>query len=219
VTADDFASFIHNLPIGESLFLMLAWFAPYIEIFSPADLDSLLGLARSSRDLTAEVADFIARVDEMRAHEWRMHKEFFQAGYFHISLAAFLRKDDIVAFKRAVLVAECVDSALTKPDLRVDVNQRIAPSIFERSEVVWHRPSLIQFTAFFAAVHCFRFLLALRDNVDLATPNDAGISLARFAVANVNKQIVRRCLDLDLAGTAYTAVEYFRFGILQFLLA
>jgi hypothetical protein len=96
VTPDDFSSLIHNLPVGESLFLMFAWFAPYIELFTPGDLDTLLGLARSSPDLTEEAAEFVGRFDEMRNHEWRLHKEYFQAGYFHISLAAFLRKDDIV---------------------------------------------------------------------------------------------------------------------------
>jgi hypothetical protein len=219
VTPDDFSSLIHSLPVGESLFLMFAWFAPYIELFTPGDLDTLLHLARSSPDLTEEAAEFVARFDEMRDHQWRLHKEYFQAGYFHISLAAFLRKDDILELKRAVLMPERVDTALTKLDLRVDVNQRIPPSIFERSDIVRHRPSLIQFAAFFAAVHCFRFLLALRDDIDLTTTDDAGTSLARFAVAGGNEQIVRHCVGLDLCGTAYTAVKYFRFGILQFLLA
>jgi ankyrin repeat protein len=216
VGINDLSSFLHSFPLSESLFLLFAWFAPSLTVFSPDDLATLRELAQAERDggrLTRELAEFIDRFDEMAADGWRLHGEYFQHGCPRGSLAWAIKHDDVVRLKALVLQPDRVDTF--SHELLVDVNQRIEYALFERCEMVRHRPTLVMYAAFFAAPHCFRFLLSLRE-VDLRAVDDAGVSLARFAVAGGCDAIVHCCKSrgLDFAGAAMTAIEFHRFAIL-----
>lgn len=220
VSLGDVSSFLHGFPLSESLFLLFAWFAPSLLVFSPDDLATLLEAARAERRagrLTPELSFFVDRFEEMSADNWRLHKEYFQSGYSNGSIAYVIRRDDIVRFKALLLQPARVDTL--EQDLVVDVNQRIENPLFERCEIVRHRPTLLQFAAFFSAWNCFRFLLSLKE-IDANAVDDEGVSLVRFAVAGGDRRIIHQCdrLGLDFSGSAMTAVQYERFDLLQMLL-
>jgi ankyrin repeat protein len=198
----------------------------------------------SGRLVSSEILFFMDRLEELRAAGWAVHRQYFQTGYASRTIPWALRKDDVFTFKSLALMLKCeggsapsdpgklahldvefaVDGVSQSDLLAIadlpggfDFNQRIEPSLFERSDFVRHRPTLSQCAAFFSASQCFTFLLP---RADLSLADDVGATLPMFAVAGGNEEIVRMCFERcpDFAGTGQVAIRFFRFAILDILL-
>jgi ankyrin repeat protein len=92
----------------------------------------------------------------------------------------------------------------------LSADTRIKPSILYGCHFLRNRPTLIQYAAFFGSVDCFKFLL--ENGASLALKDENGRSLAQFAAAGGNTEIMgicqaRRC---DFAGAQRVAVRFHR---------
>ncbi|OHT14738.1 hypothetical protein TRFO_02998 [Tritrichomonas foetus] len=123
--------------------------------------------------------------------KWKLYKEQRELGINPSPAAIALRFDDLEWLQ--VLAARD----------NIDVNQRIDVSIFERCNVVNHRPTWIQFAAFFGSVKCFKFLLVNGANLKLFDEHpvsDGNFSnsctnLLHFAIAGGDNEIIRICYN------------------------
>lgn len=164
------------------------WMAPMIQNVSKGEFDrKLLSLRARSGD-QPKIASFLALYDILKEEDWKIHQEIVSKGANPDSIAMALR------FDRIDELQEIASHGV------FDVNKRIEVCPYERCEFVNHRPTLIQYAAFFGSIKCFKWLylngadLTLRDDPRW---NDGirhdGRSLAQFAVAGGKVELVRLC--------------------------
>lgn len=162
------------------------WLAPMIEkIDSRAFERKLLSLRARAGD-HPRIGAFIAMYKNLRQDDWKLYNEMVNTGVNADSLAFILRFDRL---------SDLQEIAARGP---FDMNQRIEVSPYERCDFVNHKPTLIQYAAFFGATKCFKWLYLNGADLSLCDDprwNDSvgyeGRSLAEFAVAGGNVEIVR----------------------------
>ncbi|KAK8898575.1 hypothetical protein M9Y10_000867 [Tritrichomonas musculus] len=76
---------------------------------------------------------------------------------------------------------------------KFDFDQRIEDSLFERCDFIRHRPTLLQFAAFFGSMKCF--VLILSKGADPCITDDEGKILIQFVIAGGNMKIFNTCLN------------------------
>lgn len=220
VTPDDFASWIHNMPIGANLFTVFCWYAPYIEKFAPDDFQTLSHVIQSrieAKDpsVPEEVVYYVRRLESMKAMNWAVHNDYFRFGYPSSSIPGCIVQDDINGL---MSLSQSDTKNQAEGYKTFDVDLRVETTVFEGSEMVRHSPSLLQFAAFYQAPKCFRYLLSL--GADTNAKDDCGHNVAQFAVAGGLSVIVDACQEkkMDFTGAACIAVEYHQFVVLEKLL-
>jgi ankyrin repeat protein len=92
----------------------------------------------------------------------------------------------------------------------IATDSRVKPSILYGCHFIRDRPTLLQYAAFFGAAKVFTFLV--EKGAGLAFGDSRNRSLAQFAVAGGNPQIINFCKSqgLDFAGTVRIAVRFHR---------
>jgi ankyrin repeat protein len=97
------------------------------------------------------------------------------------------------------------------------VSYQLPECVFDCTHILDSKPSLLQVAAFFGSVKCFEFLIAA--GADPHTPAQRGLTLADFAVAGGNSELISRVLDLDVdvRGVFATAAKFHRSVAFDFL--
>lgn len=224
ITIDEFMNLLTTYPPNESLFLLFCWFAPLIQSRNETfyrNIESLF--LRRGTILTPELTFFKENLDEMKKDNWKTQRIYFQNGYNKCTLEYYIKNDDNVGLMNLISSFEVIDDKTDKKTFnsktlheeKFDFDQRIEPSLFERCDFVRHRPTLIQFAAFFGSKKCFSILLSKGANTKIK--DDEGKSLIEFVVAGGNMKIFNMCREaknIDLEGAIQTTVEFHRYAMM-----
>ena len=161
------------------------YFAPLIESRNKNAFEAKM-LSLRARSDHPNVRTFLWLFDSLRNDFTSVHKCIVSQGVNPESRAMAIRYDRLDELQEIAARGN------------FDVNQRIDVCPFERCDFVNHRPTMLQYAAFYGAVMCFKWLLlhgadwTKRDDPQW---NDAidfqGRSLAEFAVAGGNTEIIR----------------------------
>lgn len=117
-------------------------------------------------------------------------------------VAAMLRADDIDSFQKVAC------------NPAFDMNQKVKPSEFEKCDFINNRPcSLLEYSAFFGALRCFKYIL-----LDEGTAHSA--ELMKYAIAGGSAEIVHICEQLGDASfkdARELAIKFHRWDIFEWL--
>lgn len=194
--------------------IIRAWFAPEIqeidvEYFDRLDFVETTFVGKEENE--TRVFDVLTAqnlVEPLRANDWLLLKRCREFGYtVDQDIVIFIMTDDVNALQKLS----------ASPDF--DIDQIIEPSLFSRSAILQDSTTLIAFAAALGSIECFKFLLLNKASLEIETWNDLSTSLASFAVAGGNPEIVRlveqnNC-PFDTA--IYVAVQYHRNNIFYWI--
>ena len=211
--------------------IMAAWFAPEIEKHAPKlwreqfigtpenepaleeeeDIGEALIFSGLSENQT-RVFDVLKlqafTLDVLRENDWQLFRRSREIGY--------TLTDPIVE----VLIRDDVD-ALVKLSVAsgFDVNMLIDPSLFSRSTILQDSSTPLFFSAALGSVKCFKFLMLNNPELELDTWNDSATTLASFAVAGGNNEIVRlvKQAGRSFDEAVYVAAQYHRNSIFHWI--
>jgi ankyrin repeat protein len=149
---------------------------------------------------------FIETLPQLLDSQWscqQSRRNFFS---HESTLLSRIRSDDV----------DGLVEASTHPQFNFD--QRISPMLYCPSAMLQSRPTLIQVAALFGAVKCFKFLLM--NGASLAHHDHNGLSVAQFAVAGGNLEIIRLCQQhsVDFFGTLQIAIQFQRNDIFDWFM-
>jgi ankyrin repeat protein len=97
------------------------------------------------------------------------------------------------------------------------LHTRITPTLYTPSSFLQGHPTLVQVAAFFGAVNCFKWFVM--NGADLFVIDHTSLTVAQFAVAGGNIEIIRLCQQsgLNFFGTLHTAIKFHRNTIFDWL--
>jgi hypothetical protein len=152
------------------------YFAPEIEAFNP----SLFG--RRLREIEAanwQFRDCFRHLDDLLKDDWTLHKELRSLDKHPWILAQYIDQDDVDGAQAFVTMNF------------LDVNQAVPVSPFQLREFlgVPHNPSLLEYSALFGSLRCFKYFL-------MAGAKLTG-SVGYCAIAGKNSEIIRLCEQRD----------------------
>jgi ankyrin repeat protein len=136
------------------------FFAQIIQLFEPKAPDTFLQTVFN---------DFIESIDTLRKDQWKVLKSLRDSEFDSNHLSSILAHDYL-----SYLLHEAASSLF-------NVNERIEPSIFALSDFVQHRPTLIQYAAYFGSSKCLKYLLSI--NASTSLPDESGVRFADYLVA------------------------------------
>ena len=160
--------------------LLFAWFAPEIERYDSIwfekmtedfDTKGLLPM------LPMALREFVRNMALYRENDWEIYKKITIYPYVEGSIEYALAKDDVTA----------LEIFLRSSDF--DIDARISESVFETHWTLQNRPSLIQFSAFWCSMKCFKMLLI--HGARLEEHDYHRIPTAHIAIAGGGLEIVR----------------------------
>lgn len=191
--------------IHQSVFWLFAYFAPEVEKIDLNLYEDILCFYDNRDPRIMECPPMKAFYDSLsrfRQNNWSLYYDEIEQKN---ALPAILRSDDISALRQVAAYPE------------FDINQRIPTSLFEPCWFLQDRPTLVQYAAYHNSMMCFNFLQTLNANLHLT--DDKGKTLAHFAVASGQIEIVRTVqqLDCDFRATVHVAACYFWFNLYQWL--
>lgn len=131
-----------------------------------------------SKHIESLFLEYYEKLDEYIRDEWRSVAHEMAFGYPKDSIAWVLKEDDVDALQGMI------------SEEWFDINQRIAPHLFAQYPDVQHRPTLCQFAAYFGSLKCFELLMAHSPDLSLRDEQSPSLSLAQFAVAGGNPDII-----------------------------
>lgn len=200
ITIDEFMFLLKSLAICESLFLLFCWFAPLIQTHDEEVYNQIFQLLvnycaheeEAKRPLPPDFAFFKANFCRLSEKNWELHESYFKFGYPMPSVAYFIKEDNPTKMHNLLSATDqydTIDRKMSKYEMSYDVNQRIEDSLFEKSEFIRARPTLIQFAAFFGARKCYTFLLS--KGAEISIPDDEGKTLPQFIIAGGYFRVVK----------------------------
>lgn len=129
-------------------------------------------------------------------------------GYSTDKLATIIRNDDIDSFLKIV----------SESGGQFNIDQKIKSTKFERTSILSHDPSLIQYAAFFNSLKIFKYLYL--NKADIETNNYGMYSLLHFAICGGSIEIVHilEQNDFELFSGIPISIKYFQNDILSWLL-
>ena len=191
-----------------AVLLMFAWFAPEIEAARPefyAVCMKCFEKKKRTGGLTHELDEFYDKLEVLRSNDWKQFKTYREVGYNPDPVCDVIRRDDMDAFL-----------ALTAQD-GFDVHGRVAPSLFERCDILNHFPRPVHIAAFHGARQIFGYLVL---NVeDLHWKDMAEMNVTNFAVAGGSYEIIRMLDDhqWNFKHSASIAALYHRQDVLDWM--
>lgn len=152
------------------VFIFYFWFAPILFSDFPKMFEKLTERIKNERQCPQGFEIFQFHFAEFSDHDWALHKQFIESGYFPNTIEAALKTDDL----------DLLISLLNTTDHhQIGMNKYIEPSCLHISRYLQQSPTLIQFSAFFGSRKCFSYLFANGASLDLSL----NLTSAHFASA------------------------------------
>lgn len=183
------------------------WFAPemslehkYILTLLKSDFDEFV----KNNPVHLFLKNF--QIDLLFADNFKLLKNYRKSGHNHFYLTSILLNDDIESLQKITV------------DPKFNYDQTIQPSFFEICPFIQNEPTLIDVSAFFGSIKCFKYFLLNGSN--LLIPDNSNEILPHFAIAGGNVEIIRICNQkkLNLAGTPQIASLFHRNNIIDWLI-
>lgn len=145
--------------------------------------------------------NIINNIDEdFKKDNWMLHKKFVKEGINPRYIASVIKNDDI----------EKLQELSAQDDF--DFNAKFEFSLYERNSLLNSNPSLIEYSAFYGAINCFKYLLI----------NNAKITnnIIEFVIAGENLEIFHICEqnDIDFSKGLEKAIKYHSYAIFNYLI-
>jgi hypothetical protein len=167
-------------------FNTFVWLAPELEKQAPAFFsicESILELMQVSQNLYPTVRRFLFDLPKLRENDWfSLNQRRTSNATLNIFSAIFKRND-----------LEKLLQLSVHPSFNID--QIVAPSIFEPSFFVSNAPTLIEFAGFCGAVDCFEFFIENLADRSLTDAN--GVGLRDFVVAGGCRDVIGIWAQVD----------------------
>lgn len=114
ITTDDFMSLLTSFPLGESLYLIFCWFAPFIESCDEEVFGDILSEFMEEQYLTPELSFFRNNLDQMHEMKWNLQRIYFQNGYNDKTLAYYIKNDKLEELVKMISTCESTDDKIDK---------------------------------------------------------------------------------------------------------
>ncbi|OHT08785.1 hypothetical protein TRFO_22632 [Tritrichomonas foetus] len=190
------------------------WFAPEVEKIDPTYIETLkdrimsISLPSISKNGKNKKKNkkLLKFFELTQKNNWNLHNEYSTLGFNPNQIAIALRNDDIDNLQ----IFACQHN--------FNINQTIKPCFFERSALLMNSPNLIQYSAFYGSIRCFKYLLLNGANIDFTDKSNVG-SL-QFAIAGGNVEIIRICQQqgCNFINTLSMAAQFHRYSIFDWLI-
>lgn len=151
---------------------------------------------------------FFQNLEEIKKNDWEIHKKLVQEGMNNYEIAIAIQNDDKDKLQQIVAQPKYNNVELCKVE--------VPSSVYERCTFIDRKQTLIQYSAFFGSINCFKFLIMNdpkfapnnfqvienqdeqnkqdeQDNDKKLNPfrNDPNyVNLAKYAVASGNPEII-----------------------------
>lgn len=160
--------------INTQCFLAFCWFSPLIYSIDKQKYRVFFSLAKLSHRI--DISQYISKIHIFSANNWKIHHQETTKGLHLSKIAICLINDD-------------VETLQTFASGDFNLNQTIPPYIFQRSPLLNHYPTLIQYSAFHGSLNCFKYLLTNGALLDLKDAD--GMNLIQYAIMGGNIEIIR----------------------------
>ena len=136
-----------NNHIKLNLIYCLMWFAPEIKQKYEHFYQLLLGDLKDFKQNNPHSLLLIG-LDEnsLFRNNFELLKQYRKQGHNHNSLISIIINDDVSALQNYIA------------QFKIDFNQVINPSFFEICPFIQNQPTLIELTAFFGSIKCFKYM-------------------------------------------------------------
>jgi hypothetical protein len=186
--------------------LLFIWFAPELSLFDSSLFARMSNLFETTWQFeynSAFLYDVYDRFESFKKDDWKLLRE---CRICSNQLLELVISDN----------ADSLQDLVSAPGFRID--QRIHASSFEWRIFLSDYPTLIQVASFYGSLKCFRYLLL--NGADLGMCDFKGRSLAVYAVAGGNTEIVRilEQRDCSFAGCMSVACLFHRQPIVEWLM-
>lgn len=211
---DDIFSLImklfHNFSgISHYLTLIFIWFAPEIsennQVFFQ-EFHSYFVSIWEFEYTSLVIYNVYIQFDKYRENNWKILREH-RCYEFHQSAATYFIANDLIDDLQNLLNHS-----------KFDLNSRNSPSSYEWRPFLQKCPTFLQIAAFFGSLKCFKYLLL--NGADLRCNDFEGKTIAQFAVAGGNNEIIRilHQSNVSFSGTLQVAALFHRNEIFCWIL-
>ena len=197
----------HSESVYEYL-TFFSWFCPEIEKYDPELYGEILQFFKKKGqmpNLLSSLKFVIDNFDDLRADDWKRHKEVVKSLVGTEPIAQALLHDNVEQLKEL----------MAKPGF--DINMRMKPNVFCFTKFLQRYPTLVQFCGFLGSEKCFQLLLDAGADVELC--NYANRTVVHFLVAGGNRNIIEASMkaECDFTGALQIAALYHRNDIFEWL--
>lgn len=190
---------------GGGVFFALT-FSPEIEEALPDYYKFIMENVAEQYKMMPDLEEFFLEFEKLKDNNWKGLFERRTLGCNHHEIAVMMMRDEI----------DKLQQIATSPNF--DFDQRVKQSAFGSTLLTNFEPTLIHICAFYGSINCFRFLLL--NGADINLCDKLGRSVAQFAVAGGNYEIIRilQSQNADFKGAAHFAALYHRNSVLYWMI-
>ena len=192
----------------ESAIVLFFYFAPELSGFDKESFNHILDIVINSEERTfpQEISDMFVLIDDLFANNFQMLRGWRKCHAVPDCYADAIMRDD-PAMLQAIISKE-----------NGTVNEPVPPFIFGLSSFVNFTPSLLQYSAFFSALDCFKFLLSR--NANLSYSDGKNRTLVQFAIAGGCSEIINILEQREIlfSRTLDISIEFHHADLFKWLL-
>ena len=188
-----------NMSINQLVILYFI-FLPELVTYDPTLLEGIKKIIvakKSGGFIHDSLLPLFSLTNKLHENGWRLHTEMMKYGCLRDSLEFALKYDDVDLLKK-----------IMHEDKQFDVNDTLTVFPLESSIVLRKSPTLIQYSAFFGSVNCFKHLFENGANIHKNNYRDR--TIADFAINGLNNEIMNLVFNsgVDFSTTLKAATEF-----------
>ena len=190
-------NFSKNYPNSTYFHLVFfVWFAPEMDSQMFNFYNSLMSEQLIQKNCPRFLTHFNNSFPYLRKNDWKLFKEKVKYGHFMETAPYCIKYDKVETLSKLA------------SEFDFNINQFIVPSLYEPSILLRENITLIELAAYYGSVRCFKFLML--NNADTEIKSDSGWTLAQYAIAGGNLEIIRICeqRQLDFSKTYHFAALF-----------
>lgn len=185
------------------------WFAPEIYHLNYSYYHKLFNIltvtAADRPNFPAAFRKFFDRINDYIADDFALLRSARLQSQHRLTILSIIKRD---AVSSAIKFFSFPNNSLTA---------RLDPSVFCANPFIQYRPSFLQVAAFYGSVTMFKYFLLNR--LDVNEVDNKMNTLAQFAVAGANLEIIQLCEELGCTFkcTAHVAAMYHHIHLLKWI--
>ncbi|OHT05784.1 ankyrin repeat protein [Tritrichomonas foetus] len=190
------------------LSMIFIWFAPEIEQYNKTfynDIENKFKLLWEFEYNSLVIYNVCNNFSHYKENNWKLLKLHRNLNFHQSPASEYIANDDVNSLQ--ILLS----------NTKLDINSRIQLSSYEWRAYLQKGPTLIQVSAFYGSLNCFKYLLL--NGADLSMYDYEGKNVAHFAVAGGNNEIIRILLqkEIPFEGTLQVATKFHRNDIFRWI--
>lgn len=204
--------FINSMGRSNELPLIVySWFAKEIETNAKwitlfTKIQKIIQKLKDRNGLSESFERFIKQLDEMKNNDWELYTKYRNDGYNENIIYQLVKNDDVDGFQ-----------SIFNQAYKVDINQMIPDSIFDRVLFLKDGARPLHIAAYFGSIKIFKYLLL--NEADFQLKDNASNNVTHFAVAGGNAEIIHilEHNEWDFHRAPFIATQFHRNDIYTYL--